>query len=557
MLRTLVVADFALVERLTIDFAPGFIAFTGETGAGKSILLKALGLLLGDRADRDLVRTGAAQARVEGVFTPRDATVEVARGILEEAGVPWEEELLITRIVSSQGGSRALVNGVGVGLNVLAKLGGHLVEVSSQHQHQALLDEENHQMLLDRALDAQGVKAFLNYRAAFLSFTEAVERVRALVKLEAQGVERRDYLKFQVDEVRAANLKPGEEEELTAERDLLANAGKVGAAYAGAYEEVFGGEGSALGRVGRALKHAERAAQFDARGRAALDLLREAQIQLSEASGILRDGAESVSDDPARLDAVESRLAAIDRLKRKHGLTVEAVLEKLARLESELDALENREEALIKARKDEKAASELVAKLSQPLTAARQGAASRFSAQVAQELTQLGFSGEPFAVEITVAEPGPLGADRIRFTFAPNVGEEPKPLASIASGGELSRVLLAVKNAQRDGSVETLVFDEVDAGVGGRTADRVGERLMTLARSAQVVCVTHLPQIAARAASHKRVEKALEGGRTTTRVVDLNGEERVGELARMLGGGEKPDAAWEHARQLAARGALL
>lgn len=554
MIINIQIRDFALVDHLEIDFSSGFSVFTGETGAGKSILLKALGLLLGDRADRDLVRTGAAQARVEGTFRLSGPSLEASKEILEEAGVPWEEELLIARNVSAEGGSRAFINGCGVGVAVLAKLGTHLVEVSSQHQHQGLLEEENHLGLLDRAMDEAGKKALNDYREAYGKWDNAKGALSKLQKLDADSAKHRDFLEFQVSEIRAADLRPGEEEELTAERSVLLNSEKIAQAYSGAYGDVFADDDAALTRVGRALKAVMRAAEFDPRAERAVELITEAELSLKEAVSILRDGAEGVTADPARLDLVEGRLEGMDRLKRKHGPTVEAVLKKLQDMEEELFSIDNRESALKEAKLLEESAKKDLLAAGAILSKERRRAGKVLVKAVGAELSQLGFGENCFSVFQAEADPSALGADTVRFMFAPNAGEDPKPLAAIASGGELSRVLLGVKNALRDQSVETLVFDEVDAGIGGRTADRVGERLWALAGNSQVICVTHLAQIASRASSHQRVEKALTGGRTVTRVVPLSGEERIGEIARMLGGGEIPDAAWDHARQMAARG---
>lgn len=554
MIQTLSISDFALVDKLELSFAPGFTALTGETGAGKSILLKALGLLLGERADRELVRTGAALARVEGVFELEGPTGLAARGIIEEAGAEWEELLVVARTVGAEGKSRAFVNGCSVGVATLARLGALLVEVSSQHQHQSLLDEKQHLSILDRALDAEGLAAFESYQRVWEAFEKASGEVARLKKLEDAGGERRDFLTFQVGEIRAASLKPGEDEELKARRDILANAEKLFSAYNTAHAEVFGDADSALARTGRALKHVEKAALHDPAAEEALALLREAEIALGEAAAKLSARASASVVGPGEADEVEGRLEIIDRLRRKHGKSVDEVLAKLEKMEAELDALENREEAIAAAARELEKAGAALADGAKGLTASRTVAARKLEGLVGAELSMLGFSTAAFSIALTPEEHNASGADEARFMFAPNRGEEAKPLAAIASGGELSRVLLAVKNALRDGSVGTLVFDEVDAGIGGRTADMVGERLKALSSACQVLCVTHLPQIASKAGDHQLVAKDVEAGRTITRVARLSGEERIAELARMLGGGETPDAAWQHARELAERG---
>lgn len=554
MILALSIRDFALVERLDLEFGRGFTVFTGETGAGKSILLKALGLLLGERADRDLVRTGAQSARVEGAFALSGPSLAAAGAILEEAGIPWEDTLLIARTVSAEGGSRAFLNGVGVGVAVLSRLGAYLVEVSSQHQHQGLLDEKKHLSFLDAALDEKGVAALGCYQEGFQLWDAARSEVQRLKKQEKLSDERKDFLKFQLGEVKALDLKPGEDDELNAERGLLANAEKVAGAYENAVIELSGDDTSALARVDRALKYARKAAQNDPRAVEAADLLAEALLALKEAGRTFEERFASVKADPARLDQLETRLEAISRLARKHGPTVADILLKEKKMEAELWELENREAALGDALAEEEKALKALKAQAARLTLARGEASTRLASAVGAELSQLGLDADAFIISQKPCEPGPDGADEVRFLFMPNKGEEPKPLAAIASGGELSRVLLAVKNALRDRSVETLVFDEVDAGIGGRTADRVGERLEELAADCQVLCITHLVQLASRAPLHQRVEKTENNGRTVTTVRLLGEDERVAEFARMLGAGEKPDAAWEHARQLAARG---
>lgn len=555
MLRSLSISDFALVDRLEIGFGPGFTVLTGETGAGKSILLKALGLLLGERADRDLVRTGAQSARVEGVFEVEGSAEGVLRKLAEDAGARWEDCLILARVVGAEGKSRAFVNGCSVGVSTLAALGAHLVEVSSQHQHQSLLEEKNHLEILDRALDAKGAMAKEEYLSAWAEWEKASAELAKMKKLTDEGGERRDYLAFQIEEIRAAGLKPGEDAELAARRELLANAGKLFSAYSAAHAEVFDDEG-AISRVGKAIKGVEKAAAHDPAAAEALALLREAEIALGEASSVLETRAAASVVSPGEADEVEARLAVIEKLKRKHGKTVEEVVAKFERMEEELGLIENREEATAQAHTALERAGRVLSEVALALSAARREAAGRLEKAVGEEAAQLGFSTAAFGVSLERREPDAAGGDAVRFTFAPNRGEERKPLATIASGGELSRVLLAVKNAQRDGSVGTLIFDEVDAGIGGRTADTVGERLKALGGSCQVVCVTHLPQIASKASAHQRVVKAVEGGRTVARVESLTGEEVVAELARMLGGGESGDAAWLHARELAERGRI-
>jgi len=533
----------------------GFSVLTGETGAGKSILLQALGLLVGERASREVVRAGAAQARVEGLFWPARGVRERLEGLLEEAGVPWgeDEPLLVARTVGADGRSRAHVNGVMVPLGYLERVGDQLVEVSSQHQHQGLLREETHLGLLDAALDADGARCLREYAESYAAWHEADAEVRRIEAQGAQAAERAEFLRFQVSEIRGAGLELGEEERLRAEREVLLHAGKLLEAYGSAEAEIYSGPEAALDRVARAVRSVEAAVRRDPEAGGVLELLGDARGTLEEAALRLRERQAALEADPNRLETVEERLELLRKLERKHGAGVAVVLARLEAMEKELWEIENTELALEAARGAREQAANRLAGRSDALRAARERAARELESRVCTELEALALGRASFRVEIAPAEPGPRGAEAVRFLLAPNPGEPPKALARIASGGELSRILLAFKNALRDSSVETLVFDEVDAGIGGATADAVGDRLAALSRSCQVICITHLPQIASRALRHFRVEKEVAGGRTLTRVSHLDHGGRVDELARMLGGRHVTEAARTHANELLER----
>ncbi|MBI5015616.1 MAG: DNA repair protein RecN [Deltaproteobacteria bacterium] len=555
MIETLRVRDFALVDELCLDFSPGFTVLTGETGAGKSILLQALGLLLGERASREAVRAGADQARVEGVFAPSGAVHGALAAALDEAGVPWPEgePLLVSRTVGADGRSRAQVNGALVPLAVLERVGARLVEVSSQHQHQGLMREETHLSLLDAALGPEGRSVLEAYRTTYEAWERAEAEARRVEGLEATARERQEFLRFQAEEIRQARLEPGEEERLAVEREVLLHAGKLLEAYAAAEAEVYSGGDAALDRLGRAAKAVEAASRKDPEAAGILELLAEARASLDEAALRLRDRQQGLEADPRRLEAVEERLETVRRLERKHGTSTAAILQRLSAIEAELGELDHRELALEAARKRRDAGRLELDAAAERLGAARRQAGRELESRIGVELEALALGRSSFRVELTSGEPGPRGTDAARFLLAPNPGEAPRPLARIASGGELSRILLALKNALRDASVETLVFDEVDAGIGGTVADAVGDRLAALAGACQVVCITHLPQIACRATHHWSVEKQEAGGRTVTRVRALGPEDRVDELARMLGGRHVTGKTLEHARELAER----
>ena len=556
MIERLRIRNFALVEELDLEFPPGFTVLTGETGAGKSILLQALGLLLGDRASRDWVRTGARQARVEAVFEPSGAAREDLERILDEAGIPWEDgdPLILARTVAHDGRSRAQVNGSPVPLSLLARIGAQLVEVSSQHQHQSLLKEEVHTEVLDRSLGPEGRRALNGYRRAHADWARARGELERLVRLDREGRERAEFLRFQAEEIRSARLEPGEDERLRAERDLLRNAERLREAYGGAESDLYAAEGSAFERLGRAGRILEGAARWDPELEGVVELVNEATALVEEAASRLRERLGRVEADPARLEEVEDRLETIRRLERKHGGGIGAILEKLARIEAELSRIENLEWDLERARQAHARARDRLDRAAAALRQAREEAARSLESRMEAELAALAMPGARFRAEIVPLEgPGPCGAERVRFLLSANPGEPLRPLARVASGGELSRILLALKNAVRDHRVETLVFDEVDAGIGGATADAVADRLVRLAGACQVICVTHLPQIASRAARHLRVEKGVSGGRTVTRVRVLEGPDRVEELARMMGGRHVTETSRRHARELVER----
>lgn len=555
MIESLRIQSFALVDDLALEFSGGFSVFTGETGAGKSLLLQALGLVLGDRASREAVRSGADQARVEALFAPAGDAYSKIRDILEEADVPWEEgePLVITRSVSADGRSRAAINGSLAPLNLLDRVGTHLVELSSQHQHQGLLREEGHLGLLDTSLSAEGQGVRTAYREAYDVWAETRREVTRLRALECQARERSDFLRYQVEEIRAAGLEPGEDERLRQERELLLHANKLQESYGTAEEEVYSGSDAALDRVARAERCVEAALPKDPHAEGILQLLGEARAALDEAALRLRERRGALDADPGRLEALEDRLEVIRRLEKKHGRGVDAILERLEALETELWELENTELALEEAeRRQARGRAELEARADQ-LRGVREEAAHRMEKEVGRELEELALGRSAFRVELTPVEPGPHGAETARFLLAANPGEPPKPLTKVASGGELSRILLALKNALRDETVETLIFDEVDAGIGGATADAVAERLASLASACQVVCISHLHQIASRAEHHYRVDKVVVEDRTVTRVRRLDPAERVEELARMLAGRKVTDAARQHARELVGR----
>ena len=556
MLVELHVTDFALIDRLDLTFGPGLNILTGETGAGKSIIIDALGLALGERAGADLVRTGSTRATVEAVFDLAGAPAEVRRR-LAEAGLDaeeGEETLLVTREIAKSGGkSQCRINGRLMPISVLKEIAEGLVDVHGQHEHQSLLSSDRHVDILDNWCGKDAL-ALRGQVAELYSQANAQKREREKLRTDARERARMlDLYRFQQEELFEAKLQPSEEEELAADRLRLANSEKLSAAAVEAYALLSGGErgGGALDALNAALASVEHAAALDESLAPIAEALVSAVSFAEDAGRELRGYQDTVEFNPERLEEIEARLDLIRTLKRKYGETIEEILAYAEELNGKLDALENseaREEELTAAiAKTEAALTASAARL----TKARTKASREFAAGIARELQDLGMAATKFEVSI---EPQPVaskGADRVEFLLSPNPGEPLRPLAKIASGGEMSRIMLALKSVlARTGSIPTMIFDEIDVGVGGRTAQTIGDKLGALARDAQILCITHLPQIASRAGTHFFIEKQVHDGRTTVSVSPLDDEGRIDEIARMLGGSRRSDAVVQHAREM-------
>ena len=548
MLLTLSITNFAIIDRLEIEFGPGFNVLTGETGAGKSIVMDALGLLLGDRASPELIRSGCEEAAVEAFF---DLAGRVdLQETLAAAGFPAGDELVLRRLVNRGGRSRAYVNGSLATLAQLQPLSERLVAVCGQHEHQALMGREAHLPLVDTFGEIEPLRD--DYQACYAAWRESGERLARLATAERERAQRFDLLRFQAREISAAELRPGEEEELLAERLLLQNAERLAAAAGSGYEALYAADGAVCEVLGRVAGELDGLAAVDPALGELAATLKQSLYTLEDAAAQLRSHLGRISFEPGRQEEVEGRLALLATLKRKYGATVAEILERQAALEVELHELEHVEE--VRAALEAECARLHVTLLAagNRLGTARQAASERLQAAMQSELADLAMPGARFELQLTpLPEPGPSGLERGEFLLAPNRGEALLPLARIASGGELSRILLALKRiAPGRDQVPTLVFDEVDAGIGGVTATAVGDKLRAVSRTAQVLCVTHLPQVAAGADRHFLVVKREAAGRTVTGVESLAGEARVAEMARMLGGAQVTERTLAHAREL-------
>ena len=553
MIKLLRINNIALISSLELELGVGLTLLTGETGGGKSILVDSLALLLGERASADLVRSGEERAVVEAVVELDDAEAR-----LEPHGLPVDgSEVVLRREVHSAGRGRATVNGALVPVSVLRELAPHLAMIHGQHEPQGLLDPSRHLDLLDRFAGlAEGAEVREAYRE-LRRVEDALERLRS----DRRESERhREMLEFQAAEIERAALAPDEEESLRVERARLANAGRLAALSGEAYALLYDDESAAIGRLGQVYRRIGELAEIEPAFRPHAEARAALLAQLEELALLLRDYKEGLEVAPGRLDEVEARLALVERLKKKYGESVADVLAFAARCRDELGDSATPEERLaaLEARRATLAASYLeragsLSRQRRQAAAALEKAVRRELAELAMEKTRFEVGFDPARAE---ASPDPSrwserGLERVEFLLSPNPGEDLRPLARIASGGELSRIMLALKSVVHgDTPQATLVFDEVDAGIGGRVAEVVGRKLKGVAARQQVLCVTHLPQIAALADHHLAVRKHVTRGRTVTTVERLTEDERVEEIARMLGGAVVTETARTHAREM-------
>jgi DNA repair protein RecN (Recombination protein N) len=540
MLRFISIRNLAVIDRLELEFEPGLNVLTGETGAGKSIMVGAVGLLAGGRASSDLVRTGEEQTAIEAIFEDADG-----------------REVLIKREVSAQSGrSRAFINGTLVTSTALREAAAALVDLHGQHEHQVLLDPATHVDLLD------AYAGLLPERGRIAETFTAWQRLRAerdrLATSDRETARRLEFLEFQLTELRRVAPKPGEDEELQTTRQVLAHADRLQRLCAEAYADLYDGDGAALTTLSTVWKKVAELATIDPQFQAHVAARDAVKSQLEDLAYFLRSYGDEIDASPARLQDVEDRLAALERLKKKHGPALDDVLAAQAALERELDELRNAGERAASIEAELTRARESYAHAAVALSARRRAAAEELTDRLERSLADLAMARTRceirFAPDTGEAGWTERGWDAVEFYISPNPGEDLRPLARIASGGELSRIMLAMKTlASTDAPGKTLIFDEVDAGIGGTVADIVGSRLRSLAGHFQVLCITHLPQIAAYGTSHFRIAKSVKNDRTSTEVVRLSVREREDELARMIAGAEVSASVRASAREMLKR----
>ena len=556
MLTHLQVRDFAIIDAVEIELEGGLTVLTGETGAGKSILVDALQLAVGGRAGAEAIRHGAERAEVAATFDLRRADPAL-RVLLEEQSIDADDELVVRRVVTREGKSRAYLNGQQVPVQVLREVGGFLAEIHGQHEFQSLLRAAAQRQLLDAYAGAETQAA----EVAALH-RERASRAAALAALESEARDRDarlDLLRHQVNELTALALQPDELPALAAERSRLANGGRLAEAARSALDLLYETDsGSAHALAARAHATLRQAATLDARLEALLPGLDAAVIGLADAARELTRYLDGLDSDPARQEEVEQRLAAIESAARKHRVSAAELPAKAAELQSELSRLEGVEQALDSHREAVRTAGRAWTEAARRLSTVRTKAAQTLGRDISARMQTLGMTGGRFEVALhptTSGESTPGGLEDIEFLVSANAGQPPRPLAKVASGGELSRLSLAVQVtlASRTESGGTcMVFDEVDSGVGGAVAEIVGRELAALGRAAQVLCVTHLPQVAALGSRHLRVSKLTDGQTTRTQITPLQGAARIEEVARMLGGVTITATAREHAAEMIA-----
>ena len=560
MLVQLNISNFAIIDHLETRFKPGLNILTGETGAGKSIIINAVNLILGGRASSDLIRTGSDEARVEALFNiPENHSI---RESLSALGLPFDGELLIQRTISRGGRNRVNINGSMATLQILSKLGLSLISISGQHEHQLLLRPENHLYLLDEfgGLNEEREALAESYR----SHQSLKEDLKGLEKEIGEEEQKQELSAFQADEIRRAEVKNGEDGLLVEEKNRLRHAEMLKQIVTESYQTLYENEDAVISSLSQCIKKIEKGIEADRRLSAIRDAIASAHLELEEAALDLRNLQKSMTMDPGRLEHIEERLQLINRLKRKYGPTIEEILRFQEDLSQRSDHLELKRKTLEKVRKELNEIEKAVVSQAGALSAKRQNIAKKLQKAVEKELKRLDMDGTRFEAHFFPTKVGNRddpnvnigdirgdGYDNVELMISPNIGEELRPLSRIASGGELSRIMLALKTIlARSASVETIIFDEVDSGIGGATAEVVGEKLQSLAQYHQILCITHLPQIASKGTTHFLVKKQIVERRTQTVISELNAEERLMEIARLLGGRTISKKTVAHAKEM-------
>ncbi|MCR8633937.1 DNA repair protein RecN [Paenibacillus radicis (ex Xue et al. 2023)] len=553
MLLEISIRNLAVIESVHLNFRKGFHVITGETGAGKSIIIDALTLVAGGRSSADLVRYGSDKAYIEALFH-----IEAGHPVwqtLEELGIEAdaEEHLIIRREITSQGKSTSRINGQLVNLSGLKSVGEWLVNIHGQHEHQSLFHVDEHIRWLDLFGETEIGPYKRDYQEAYHTYIQVRKSLRDLEETSKQSLQMLDLYRFQVEEITSAKLKKGEDESLAEEKRKLANAEKLFQHASDAYELVYGSK-KGLESISKAVQKLQDITSLDpVKLQPIMEQAQNAYYQLEDAAYQIRDYRDDIEFNPARLDFIEQRLDTISSLRRKYGENVADILQYLIKIKEELDLIENKDEKLQELQKQEQQILAVVRNLARELSDQRQLTAERLAGEIVSELRDLHMEKTQFKVQVSFNENAlsAEGADGVEFLISANPGEPLRSLSKIASGGEISRVMLALKSIfARVDRIPVLVFDEVDTGVSGRAAQAIAEKMSRLSRSCQVFSITHLPQVACMADAHYRIHKTTDGERTFTHVDDLDTDGRIHELARMLGGVEVTGTTLQHAQEM-------
>ncbi len=550
MLKHLSIKSVAVIDELNIDFSEGLGILSGETGAGKSIIIDAINLLKGERASRSIIRSGEDRARVSGVF---DIDSSVRAEIEDILGCETDDELIISREITADGKNTIRINGMPANLNMLKAIGESLINIHGQHDNTSLLSVKTHIGFLDSFGGDEIASALGEYFELFVKCREMTEELSSLDTDEQEKLRRKDMLSFQIAELDDAALEIGEDEQLMARKTILDNAARISDNTMRAYDLLYGSEnGTAHDMLWEAISYLEKIADFHGEINAVYDELSSVADTLDEKIRDLRHISDNLSFDAEEAQNIDDRLDLIYNLKKKYGAAIEDIMDFHDRANDELNALETSDERIEFLKSELDKSKKLLRERADRLNALRRKYADMLSGQIMAELADLNMARVEFKVSISPASSfKPNGADEVEFLVRTNIGEEIKPMAKIASGGELSRIMLAIKSVlSSTDRVKTLIFDEIDTGVSGAAAQKIGEKLHNMAKNKLVLCITHLPQIAAMADSHYLIEKQVADGRTSTKVTLLGFEQRVDEIARTLGGSTITEAARENARVL-------
>ena len=551
MLTHLSIKNIAVIDKAQIDFSDGFNILTGETGAGKSIIINSLNILKGERASKELIRTGEQSARVDGIFTVSD---EIKNEICDIIGIDFDEnEIMISREFNLDGKNSVRINGSPITLSMLKSIGEYFVNIHGQHDSTSLLVKKSHLGFLDDFGGEKLKDALEEYKKVHAEYQDVKSKLEKLNTDETEKERRMDLLKYQIEEIEVANLSLNEEDDLTERRNFLANAQKISENCLAAFDKLYDGEetgNSAHDLIWEAVKLIEQITEFNSDMDTVCKELTDVTYIISDNSHAIKKFADSLECNEYELNEIEERLDVIYNLKRKYGVSVGDVLKYLEKIKKEYAEIEHSEEQIkfLTEKLKELELSRL--EKAEKLSLLRKENAKILSEKICSELCDLEMAKTVFEVKIEDTEFSNSGKDDVEFLISTNLGELPKPLSKIASGGELSRIILAIKSViTGEKSAETLIFDEVDTGVSGKTAQKIGEKLYKMTKSAQVICITHLAQIASLADKHFLIEKKTENGRTKTEIMPIDGENRISEIARILGGEVITDLTRENAKE--------